>query len=52
MDDLADATDYAVLVRYDIEIWPSHEEARDALVLAEQVSDLIQNHLPREVHSD
>ncbi|MGQ0591970.1 MAG: HEPN domain-containing protein [Gammaproteobacteria bacterium] len=50
LDDLADATDYAVLVRYDIEIWPSQEEAREALVLAEQVSALIRSHLPREVH--
>lgn len=50
LEDLADATDYAVLVRYDIEIWPSQEEAREALVLAEQVSALIQSHLPLEVH--
>jgi HEPN domain-containing protein len=50
LEDLADATDYAVLVRYDIEIWPSQEEAREALVLAEQVSALILSHLPLEVH--
>jgi len=50
LEALADATDYAVLVRYDIEIWPSQEEAREALLLAEQVSALIQSRLPLEVH--
>jgi HEPN domain-containing protein len=50
LEALAEATDYAVLVRYDIEIWPSNEEAREALVLAEQVSALIQSPLPWELH--
>jgi HEPN domain-containing protein len=50
LQELAEATDYAVQIRYDLEIWPSQQEARQALVLAEQVCALILRHLPPEVH--
>jgi HEPN domain-containing protein len=50
LQELAEATDYAVQIRYDLEIWPSQQEARQALALAEQVCALILRHLPPEVH--
>ncbi len=49
LEDLADANDYAILVRYDIETWPSQDETREVPVLAERVSAVIQRHLPPEV---
>ncbi|MGH8576920.1 MAG: HEPN domain-containing protein [Gammaproteobacteria bacterium] len=49
LEDLADASDYAVLVRYDIEIWPSQEETREVLTLAQRVLTLIQRHLPPKI---
>jgi HEPN domain-containing protein len=51
LQELAEATDYAVQIRYDLEIWPSQQEARQALALAEQVCALILRHLPPKVHS-
>ena len=50
LQELAEATDYAVQIRYDLEIWPSQQEACQALALAEQVCALILRHLPPEVH--
>ena len=50
LQELAEATDYAVQIRYDLEIWPSQQEARQALALAEQLCALILRHLPPEVH--
>ncbi len=50
LQELSEAIDYAVQIRYDLEIWPSQQEARQALALAEQVCALILRHLPPEVH--
>lgn len=47
---LAEATDYAVQIRYDLEAWPTQDEARQALDLAEQVQAAILKVLPPEVH--
>jgi HEPN domain-containing protein len=48
--DLAEITDYAVAVRYDLEFWPDQKTAAEALALAEQVQLLILEILPPECH--
>jgi hypothetical protein len=46
--DLTEATDYGVLVRYDLGFWPDQAEAADALLLAEQVNRIVLSALPAE----
>ena len=46
LQELADASNYAVQIRYDLEAWPNLDEARQALELAERVRALIGRHLP------
>jgi HEPN domain-containing protein len=48
---LADATDYAVHIRYDFDVWPSQEEARQAVLLAERIRAMIVSRLPGEALS-
>jgi HEPN domain-containing protein len=50
LQELAEATDYAAQIRYNLEIWPSRQEACQALAFAEQVCALILRHLPPEIH--
>jgi hypothetical protein len=42
---LAAISDFAVQLRYDFSIWPSQEEAQDAVGAAEQVRSTIAAHL-------
>jgi HEPN domain-containing protein len=44
--DLTEATDYGVLVRYDLDFWPEQEAATDALLLAEKVFGIVADALP------
>jgi HEPN domain-containing protein len=44
--DLTEATDYGVLVRYDLSFWPEQEAATDALLLAEKVFEIVAAALP------
>lgn len=44
--DLAEVTDYGVLVRYDLDFWPDQVAAADALLLAEKVFEIVANTLP------
>ena len=44
--DLSEATDYGVLVRYDLEFWPEQAAAADALLLAEKVFGIVAGVLP------
>lgn len=46
--DFAETTDYGVLVRYDLEFWPEHNTADEAVEQAEQVFELVVNTLPSE----
>ena len=39
--DLAEATDYAVTLRYDIEFWPEKSTAEEAVALAERIIEII-----------
>jgi HEPN domain-containing protein len=39
--DLAEATDYAVSPRYDIEFWPEKSTAEEAVTLAKRVLEII-----------
>ena len=56
--DLIEATDYVVLVRYDLDFWPEQEAATDALLLAEKVFGIVADvlsaahrpHLPEYEH--
>jgi hypothetical protein len=50
MSDRGEATDYGVLVRYDLGFWPDQDEAADALLLAEQVNRIVLSALPAECH--
>jgi len=44
--DLTEATDYGVLVRYDLDFWPEETAAADALLLAEKVFEIVAGALP------
>lgn len=44
--DLTEATDYGVLVRYDLDFWPEETAAADALLLAEKVFEIVADALP------
>jgi len=44
--DLTEATDYGVLVRYDLDFWPEQAAATDALLLAEEVFGIVAATLP------
>lgn len=48
--DLTQITDYAVAIRYDFDFWPDQKTAAEALILAEQVRDIILDALPPECH--
>ena len=48
--DLAEISDYAVSVRYDLEFWPDQKIVGEALTLAEQVQCIILDALPLECH--
>ena len=43
--DLTEVTDYAVMVRYDLEFWPAQATASDALMLASRVIDIVDHML-------
>lgn len=47
---LAELTDYSVQVRYDFELWPSVEEARQAVADAELIRTLILSSVDDNVH--
>jgi HEPN domain-containing protein len=44
--DLVEATDYGVMARYDLDFWPEQKIAADALVLAEDVYQIVVATLP------
>lgn len=44
--DLVEVSDYAVQVRYDLEFWPDQATASDALLLAEQIVEMVTDALP------
>lgn len=44
--DVTEATDYGVLVRYDLDFWPEPNAATDALLLAERVFTIVADALP------
>jgi len=46
--DLEEVTDYAVAVRYDLEFWPEHDIAQEALKKAQEVKKKILLRLPPE----
>ena len=48
LEQLADATDYGVQIRYDLDAWPSREEASEALAVAERVRAVVVGRLPPE----
>ena len=48
--ELAEATDNAVRIRYDLEAWPTQNEARQLLEPSQHVREIILAVLPREVH--
>lgn len=50
--DLTEVTDYAVLVRYDLEFWPTQATAADAMLLAERVVVMVADLLPPERRPD
>ncbi len=50
--DLADLTDFAVTTRYDLDFWPTQEEARQALTVAERVRSIILAHVPNEANPE
>ncbi len=43
--DLAETTDYAVQIRYDIEFWPEKEIAEEAYSLAKRIMNIIRDTL-------
>jgi hypothetical protein len=45
---LEELTDYTVAVRYDLEFWPEHDVAQEALKIAEKVKEKILLRLPPE----
>jgi len=44
--DLVEATDYGVMARYDLDFWPEQITATDALILAEDVFQIVVATLP------
>ena len=46
--DLTELTSYAVQVRYDLEFWPDHETAREALEMAREVRRRVLAAVPKE----
>ncbi len=48
MAELAHATDYAVQLRYDMDVWPTQDEAQEALSLAERMRAVVLGELPPE----
>jgi HEPN domain-containing protein len=46
--DLAAISDFAVQLRYDFAIWPTQQEAQEAVIAAELVRSTIAAHLPLE----
>ena len=47
--ELAEITDFAVQIRYDLEAWPTQEEAGEALAQPEQVRETLLNRLPADL---
>ena len=47
---LAELTDYSVQVRYDFEVWPSVEEARQAVADAELIRTLVLSSVDESMH--
>lgn len=47
---LEELSDFAVEIRYDFEVWPSQQTARDSLKIAEQVQTIVFANLPPKVY--
>jgi len=50
MLELANASDYAVQLRYDMDVWPTRDEAQEALLLAERMLAAVLVQLPPTAH--
>jgi hypothetical protein len=50
LPELANATDYAVQLRYDMDVWPSQNEAQEALTLAKRMRAVVLGELPAATH--
>lgn len=48
----SELTPYAVSLRYDEDFWPTDSEARRAIVCAQQIRDLVLEHLPSGASQD
>ncbi|MCA9866673.1 MAG: hypothetical protein KC410_09330 [Anaerolineales bacterium] len=46
--DLVEATDFAVMARYDLKFWPDEETAAEVLALAEKVKRIVWATLPND----
>lgn len=49
--ELVEITDFGVQIRYDLDAWPTQEEARKAVEGAERLREIVLNQMPRDILS-